>query len=200
MAGCGTFHTVTTFVVHRSVRAASTEPVHHSPSATPAGSCHVVTADHSQDTEDDVGHPRFVVTTAWRETALLTTEHGPVPTMVRWRLLSGNNRQLGRSPGLYDDVTAAHSAAQAMRDLLDVCEPIVVRLTSPSRWVWSIMDGPDVLAVSGRAYEMERLVIRALDLFLTSAALAHVPLLESFPRPRGGSLPSPLLHLTDSAG
>jgi hypothetical protein len=62
------------------------------------------------------------------------------------------------------------------------------------------MAGPDVLAVSGRAYEMERLVVRALDLFLASAALAHVPLPEIFLRPRAGSVPSPLLHLTDSAG
>jgi len=160
----------------------------------------LVTEDHRQDTEDDVGHPRFVVTTAWRETALLTTEHGPVPIMVRWRLLSGNNRQLGRSPGLFDDPSTAYGAAAALRDLLDACEPIVVRLASPSRWVWSIMDGADVVAVSGRAYEMERLVVRALDLFMVSAAQAHVPLPESFPQPRSPAGASPLLHLTDFAG
>lgn len=97
-----------------------------------------------------------------------------VPKAVLWRLLSGNNRQLGRCAGVFDDIPSAREAAKSLQQGLDACEQIIVRLAVPPRWAWSIMHGGSVAAVSGRSYESERAAVRGLDLFVTGAAVARV--------------------------
>ena len=94
---------------------------------------------------------------------------------MHWRLLSANNRQLGRSLSRYADEAGARTAAAHLVDDLAAAEPLVERLPGPTRWVWSIWAGRRVLAVSGRSYEMRRSAARGLDLFLDHAAVADAP-------------------------
>lgn len=106
--------------------------------------------------------------------------------LVRWRLLSGNNRQLGRSAELFDGVAEARQAATTIRDAADSVEQYVVRLTAPVRWGWSLMLDGIVVAVSGRAYEGERTAVHALELFLSAATAAPLdPSHDLIPPQRG---------------
>ena len=89
-----------------------------------------------------------------------------MPRPVYWRLLSCNNRQLGRSPAAFrcaaDAVAAAERVGKARYEL----EPRLVRLVDPVRWLWTIaLDGLPA-AVSGRSYERERVAAHALEQFL----------------------------------
>ena len=56
---------------------------------------------------------------------------------IRWRLLSGNNRDMGRSLDEYDDVESCRVALKQLQvDAADLV-PRVRRLT-PSSWQWEI--------------------------------------------------------------
>lgn len=143
-----------------------------------------------------MGHPRFIFSTTWGP-GFLPVEAGDfppdlsqAPTVVRWRLLSANNRQLGRSAAVFDDVAAARAAALALQDSLGAVDQVVTRLATPPRWVWSLVRAGTVVAVSGRSYETERAVVRTLSLFLSSAAAAPVAVVNRLPRPRRTSHPS----------
>jgi hypothetical protein len=92
--------------------------------------------------------------------------------LLRWRLLSGNNRQLGRSAELFAGVAEARRAATMIRDRAGSLEQYVVRLMAPVRWGWSLVLDEIVVAVSGRAYEGERTAMRALGLFFSAAVEA----------------------------
>ena len=137
-----------------------------------------------------MGHPRFIFTLARPP---LTAQHTlrqigrPAPTphrtpgpgpderavaLFRWRLLSGNNRQLGRSAELFAGVAEARRAATTIRDGAGSLEQYVVRLMAPVRWAWSLMLDEIVVAVSGRVYEGERTAMHALDLFLSAVVTA----------------------------
>jgi uncharacterized protein YegP (UPF0339 family) len=141
-----------------------------------------------------VGHPRFIFTLARpvgppppasrAGSGPGTAEH--VGALVRWRLLSANNRQLGRSAELFHGVAEAREAAAAIRDGADSLEQYVVRLTSPVRWGWSLVLDGMVVAVSGRGYEGERTALHALDLFLSAATQAPLdPSHDVIPPQRG---------------
>jgi hypothetical protein len=118
-----------------------------------------------------VGHPRFIFTLARRPPSARAADDYP-GALVWWRLLSGNNRQLGRSAELFDGVAEARRAAATVRDAATSVERYVVRQLAPVRWGWSLMLDGIVVAVSGRGYEGERTAAHALELFLAAAAEA----------------------------
>jgi hypothetical protein len=119
----------------------------------------------------DVGRVRFVVTPVRPldpGAVVPRAQRGAVavPRPVYWRLLSRNNRQLGRSPAAFrcaaDAVAAAERVGKARYEL----EPRLVRLVDPVRWLWTTaLDGLPA-AVSGRSYERERVAAHALEQFL----------------------------------
>ena len=119
-----------------------------------------------------MGQARFIFSRVW----LGTSTHPDQETLTpaRWRLVSGNNRLLGRSAEVFDDIDLARAAAERFQAALPLAEPIVGRVASPARWVWSLLLGGGVCAVSGRGYEMERVALHSLDLFLAGAATAPV--------------------------
>jgi hypothetical protein len=120
-----------------------------------------------------VGQARFIFSRVWLGTPTAVPDQETL-TPARWRLVSGNNRLLGRSAEVFDDIDLARAAAERLQAALPLADPIVVRLTSPARWVWSLVLDGGVCAVSGRGYEMERVALHSLDLFLAGAALAPV--------------------------
>jgi hypothetical protein len=93
---------------------------------------------------------------------------------ICWRLLSPNNRQLGRSADVFDDLAACVRAVDLFLAGLDHAEPLVTRQMFPVRWTWRVFEGSSVVAMSGRWFESQRQAIRTLDNFLASAGLASV--------------------------
>jgi hypothetical protein len=93
---------------------------------------------------------------------------------VTWRLLSGNNRDLGRAAQSFPDATACLAAIERLRVAL--AEPVVT-VTSPdgrSRWTWRIaVDSVDG-AVSSRVYQRRVQAESACAVFLGLAADAPV--------------------------
>jgi hypothetical protein len=93
-------------------------------------------------------------------------------SQVRWRLLSANNRQLGRGAPTYPDVTAARRAVRLLAARLGDAEPDVHFRDRAAGWVWSLRVGNELAAVSGRGYERSALAGQALELFLVDLPLA----------------------------
>ena len=115
------------------------------------------------------------------------------PPGICWRLLSPNNRQLGRSADVFDDLPACVRAVERFLMGLADAEPLVTRHSAPVRWTWRVLEGNHVVAMSGRSFEAERQAIRTLDNFLASAVLASVvPELVGIPAARQDPCPDPL--------
>jgi hypothetical protein len=93
-------------------------------------------------------------------------------TAICWRLLSPNNRQLGRSADVFDSLAGCVHAVELFLVGLKDAEPLVTRHMVPVRWTWRMLEGNHVVAMSGRWFEAERQAIRTMDKFLTSAELA----------------------------
>jgi hypothetical protein len=98
--------------------------------------------------------------------------HQELSPAICWRLLSPNNRQLGRSADLFVDLAGCVRAVELFLAGLHDAEPLVTRHTVPVRWTWRVLEGNHVVAMSGRWFEAERQAIRTLDNFLASAVLA----------------------------
>jgi hypothetical protein len=98
----------------------------------------------------------------------------PVPLVITWRLLSGNNRDLGRAAAPYPD---AASCLAAVRDLQHSLAASVASVASPdgrARWTWRIsVDARDV-AVSSRQYQRRVQAEAACASFVALAAEASV--------------------------
>ena len=74
---------------------------------------------------------------------------------IRWRLLSGNNRDMGRSLDEYDDVESCRIALKQLQvDAADLV-PRVRRLT-PSSWQWEITY--DELPIASSGHPFDRLI------------------------------------------
>ncbi|MGX7677996.1 hypothetical protein ACSMXN_03770 [Jatrophihabitans sp. DSM 45814] len=75
-------------------------------------------------------------------------------SVVGWRLLSGNNRDLGRGPELYADVDGCRQAILDLLDHLDECRGSV-RPAAQNRWAWTLKVDGIVRAVSGHNYDRQ---------------------------------------------
>jgi hypothetical protein len=93
---------------------------------------------------------------------------------VTWRLLSGNNRDLGRAAESFPDVAACLTAIERLR--IALASPAVT-VSSPdgrSRWTWRVaVDSVDG-AVSSRVYQRRVQAEAACAVFLALAADAPV--------------------------
>ena len=123
-----------------------------------------------------MGQPRVMCTPVRPGPAWLVDR----PGLVHWRLLSANNRQLGRSAHAFPDASGALTAVARLAAALLDAEPEVVLLGRRYGWGWTVTLAGEVEAISGRGYERSGLAGHALHLFLTglpSAAQAP-PLLH----------------------
>ncbi|HKS99263.1 MAG TPA: hypothetical protein VJT31_07010 [Rugosimonospora sp.] len=94
---------------------------------------------------------------------------------VTWRLLSGNNRDLGRAAGTFADVPACLAALNQLREGL-AGDPLV-SITSPdgrTRWVWRVAVSAIDAAVASRVYQRRVQAEAACAVFLELAADAPV--------------------------
>lgn len=93
---------------------------------------------------------------------------------MRWRLLSANNRQLGRAAGTYPDLPSARSAVEDLTAGI-ASGLVVVELGYGGRshgWAWTVSLCDEARAVSGRGYERAALAVHALALFSAQLPLA----------------------------
>ena len=118
-----------------------------------------------------MAHPRFVCTTTRTFTAVSPTEAGTPSQPPLWRLVGGNNRELGRAqvPAEPDDVCCA-----AVRRLLQGLDRATPKIKSAgphgaSSWTWSLELDQVTLAVSGRSYLRQRECQYSLAHFIEAA-------------------------------
>ncbi len=93
---------------------------------------------------------------------------------VAWRLLGGNNHELGRSIMAYENLDACVAATEALKAGLPDSETSVSQSAVSSHWGWRLtVDGLEV-AASGRWYRREREARYNLEQFLSVAPTAAV--------------------------
>lgn len=72
--------------------------------------------------------------------------------VVRWRLLGGNNRELGRGRESFADPESCWLVIKQLQTDADDVQPTIRRVGSHS-WSWQLMRGDDVIAESSHAYD-----------------------------------------------
>ncbi|MEY9872790.1 hypothetical protein ABH931_002267 [Streptacidiphilus sp. MAP12-33] len=107
-----------------------------------------------------------------------------------WRLLSANNRELGRSAGFFPGRQDCEAAVTRLRAELDRAVPVVYVVRPDSLWRWRLdVDGAET-ARSGRAYHRLRECRYNLAHFLAGVpqadAAAHSLPEQRFAVRRGG--------------
>lgn len=99
------------------------------------------------------------------------------PTEVTWRLLSGNNRDLGRAAGGFPDVATCMAALERLRILLPAATMAISSPDGRVRWTWRLrveLPEPVDVAVSSRGYQRRVQAEAAATVFLALAAAAPV--------------------------
>ena len=71
---------------------------------------------------------------------------------LRWRLLSGNNREIGRGVGEFKDVETCRLSVKDLQYALDDLESSV-RRTMSNQWIWELSWSAAPVAVSGRPFD-----------------------------------------------
>lgn len=95
-----------------------------------------------------------------------------VGSPLRWRLLAGNNRELGRSAVLFDDAVAAIAGIDVLRGRLDSL--VLEMKRGAAGWSWQFSDGGVVLAVSSSPVDRRGRAVAGAARFRDGAADATV--------------------------
>jgi hypothetical protein len=108
------------------------------------------------------------------------------PTWTAWRLLSRNNRELGRSPDRYRSTQACVAAVERLRSVAGEASRVLSVDDRDGRWCWRLMADGVPVAVSSRSYHRQRECLYSLDHFMTAVTQAEPPVLmrELPPRAR----------------
>jgi hypothetical protein len=91
--------------------------------------------------------------------------------LVRWRLLSGNNRELGRSVASYPDAESGLIAVKVFVETLDELTS-QVRRRDAEGWAWLLLADGEPVATCGRPYDRQVRCEQALANFRMLAAAA----------------------------
>ena len=73
-------------------------------------------------------------------------------TGVSWRLLGGNNRELGRSAKVFMALEVCHLAALDLQKRVTSATPELRAEASTGRWTWSLRLDAEPVAIAGRSY------------------------------------------------
>ena len=124
-----------------------------------------------------MAQPRFLVVAG--------TPRGRVPgradaaVSVVWRLVGGNNRELGRGPAPFPGHAACYEAIERLKRLIDRATPIVAVGRSTSAWGWRLEVEGERIAMAGRSYLRQRECQYSLAHFIAAVPSARI----SGPRP-----------------
>ncbi len=83
-------------------------------------------------------------------------DRGVPGAWVAWRLLGANNRELGRSPRVFADASAARQAMVELVARRAEVVPTVSSSRSTGLWSWRVDLGADGVAVASRTYQRRR--------------------------------------------
>lgn len=87
---------------------------------------------------------------------------------ISWRLLSGNNREIGRGAQSFADVVGCRLALQRLQSVVSDLEPTISR--AGNGWGWSLALNGDVVATSKAAYDRQIRCRQSLSHFLVEFA------------------------------
>ena len=92
---------------------------------------------------------------------------------LRWRLLSPNNRELGRGVEAYEDLEAC---ILGIKQMLVELEELSLRyvLTPDNRWTWRLVGDGTAVAVSGVSFDRRLRCVDAAQRFTLVASSADV--------------------------
>lgn len=93
-------------------------------------------------------------------------------SLVRWRLLSGNNREIARSVESYSDEESCRVSLKELQASIDDLDS-AVRQTEAHRWIWQLSDHEGVLVTSAHHYDRLIRCQRGLE-----QARAELPIAE----------------------
>jgi hypothetical protein len=93
--------------------------------------------------------------------------------LLRWRLLSGNNRDMGRSASTYVDLEDVHLGIKQTQGALTRLDRVLVR-TDQNQWRWILRDGAEDSVLAGRVYDRRIRSEQACAEFIRAAAEAVV--------------------------
>lgn len=93
---------------------------------------------------------------------------------VRWRLLSGNNRDMGRGAEEYPDDGLCREAIDDLRGMIGGLQ-IVLKPVPPLQWAWGLRQPTGrMLATSGYSYDRQLRCEQACLAFVRSTAEAPI--------------------------
>lgn len=76
----------------------------------------------------------------------------PAPATVRWRLIAGNRRDIGRSAHLFADIDQGRAALVAFRSNLSRASQRLELDLTAAQWRWRILVDDEVVVASTRGY------------------------------------------------
>jgi uncharacterized protein YegP (UPF0339 family) len=91
---------------------------------------------------------------------------------LRWRLLSGNNRDIGRGVDEYPTPESCRDAIASLRNAVADLEVVLKRVGH--EWTWQLVDGDAPVVIAGHNYDRKIRCERALDQFVRRAATAPI--------------------------
>jgi hypothetical protein len=92
-----------------------------------------------------------------------------------WRLLSGNNREIGRGASVYETELGALAAITRSQIRAELCAPMVSARPT-GQWWWQLELDGERIAVSGRVYQRQRECRYNLAQFMLALPAARIPL------------------------
>jgi hypothetical protein len=93
---------------------------------------------------------------------------------VCWRLLSGNNRDMGRSAAGYPGTEECTMALKELVGELDALTSLVRRKAATNRWIWTLRRGEVPVAESAHSYDRQIRAEAACQHFVQHAAIASI--------------------------
>lgn len=94
-------------------------------------------------------------------------------SLVRWRLLSGNNREIARSVESYGDAEACRIALKELQVSVGGLSSLV-RQTEVHRWVWQLADADGAVVTSAHQYDRLIRCQRGLDQARAELPIARI--------------------------
>ena len=91
-----------------------------------------------------------------------------------WRLLGGNNRELGRSAQVHPSPAACRDAAVEVRNRIAALTSVLATDARQGQWRWRLDDADAAVAVSSRLYLRQRECTYNLAQFIAGAPIAEL--------------------------
>jgi hypothetical protein len=93
-----------------------------------------------------------------------------------WRLLSANNRELGRSYNTFPDTLACAQAVAVLRIRIGDAEPAIVAGLRTGWWHWEVTVDGVAIAISPRSFTRQRECEHNLEQFLAGVDVVRTDL------------------------